>query len=302
MSALCFDLFTKPLLSLSPSQALQKCCPHDNFFIALYQCLAESFYSAVFLSDSGDPAVIFLLIVSDLDHFKVHTRSAVSVREGQGVVLLCGTPTSSGGKRLSLSLSLYPTLQLCKFKDHSLILSPLIGLFLIRFKTLKGVLCSFGEEISIRREKIFIDWFWNKLNKQTLFCFRDWINWLNKLTLKDNTISDWSTLFRCGGPCHLSSFKQCSGYLIFLWGHSYIEIINIVNIQISSPKRHSAPLIPCNVSSFGVHDLHPCLSFRPYLCVGLQRVPVLCSTRQSTFRLPADGKPLHRQGGAVRRG
>lgn len=38
------------------------------------------------------------LLSSDLDHFKVHTRSAVSVREGQGVVLLCGTPTSSGGE------------------------------------------------------------------------------------------------------------------------------------------------------------------------------------------------------------
>lgn len=58
-----------------------------------------------------DPAVIFLFLspphsshsLSDLDHFKVHTRSAVSVREGQGVVLLCGTPTSSGGD-LSLIL------------------------------------------------------------------------------------------------------------------------------------------------------------------------------------------------------
>jgi hypothetical protein len=38
----------------------------------------------------------------DLDHFKLHTRSAVSVREGQGVVLLCGTPTSSGGIELLL--------------------------------------------------------------------------------------------------------------------------------------------------------------------------------------------------------
>lgn len=42
--------------------------------------------------------LIFFSFSSDLDHFKVHTRSAVSVREGQGVVLLCGTPTSSGGE------------------------------------------------------------------------------------------------------------------------------------------------------------------------------------------------------------
>lgn len=63
-------------------------------------------------SQIQDPAVIFLFLplpphsshsLSDLDHFKVHTRSAVSVREGQGVVLLCGTPTSSGG-----DLSLIP--------------------------------------------------------------------------------------------------------------------------------------------------------------------------------------------------
>lgn len=47
-----------------------------------------------------------LLPFSDLDHFKVHTRSGVSVREGQGVVLLCGTPTSSGGEA-----SPYPALQ-----------------------------------------------------------------------------------------------------------------------------------------------------------------------------------------------
>lgn len=49
------------------------------------QILQRSFFLIFFLS-------------SDLDHFKVHTRSAVSVREGQGVVLLCGTPTSSGGE------------------------------------------------------------------------------------------------------------------------------------------------------------------------------------------------------------
>lgn len=31
-------------------------------------------------------------------NFKTQTRSAVSVREGQGVVLLCGTPIYAGGK------------------------------------------------------------------------------------------------------------------------------------------------------------------------------------------------------------
>ena len=36
---------------------------------------------------------------------------------------------------------------------------------------------------------------------------------MNKLTLKDNTISYCCT-FMCGGPCHLSSFKQCSGIIL----------------------------------------------------------------------------------------
>lgn len=65
--------------------------------------LTESFYSALFHSDIWDPGLSnhFFFSPVDLDHFKVHTRSAVSVREGQGVVLLCGTPTSSGGESLA---------------------------------------------------------------------------------------------------------------------------------------------------------------------------------------------------------
>ncbi|XP_046896581.1 contactin-3 [Hypomesus transpacificus] len=43
-----------------------------------------------------------------LDHFKPHTRSAVSVREGQGVVLLCGTPTSSGDLSYAWVFNEYP--------------------------------------------------------------------------------------------------------------------------------------------------------------------------------------------------
>ena len=75
--------------------------------------------------------------------------------------------------------------------------------------------------------------------KQTnSLCFHDWIN---KLTLKDNTIlySFIYTLFICGGPCHLSSFIECSGDLIFHWEQLvysvlekslYYSLINIVNI------------------------------------------------------------------------
>lgn len=36
--------------------------------------------------------------------------------------------------------------------------------------------------------------------------------------------------------------------------------------------------------------------------MGFQRVPLLCPARQPAFRVPADGEPLHRQGGALRRG
>lgn len=35
---------------------------------------------------------------TDLENVKTKMRSTVSVREGQGVVLLCGPPTHSGGK------------------------------------------------------------------------------------------------------------------------------------------------------------------------------------------------------------
>ena len=65
----------------------------------------------------------------------------------------------------------------------------------------------------------FIDWFF--MDKQTKspnsLRFHDWINWINKLTLKDDTVSYGMTLFICGGPCLLSSIRLSSGDLIFLW-------------------------------------------------------------------------------------
>ncbi|KAJ8788179.1 hypothetical protein J1605_005478 [Eschrichtius robustus] len=36
-------------------------------------------------------------LMEDLENFKTKMRSTVSVREGQGVVLLCGLPPHSGG-------------------------------------------------------------------------------------------------------------------------------------------------------------------------------------------------------------
>ena len=54
------------------------------------------------------------------------------------------------------------------------------------------------------------------LNKGRLH-FHGWINCVNKLTLNDGAVSYIFTLFIRGGPCHVSSFKQCSGDLIILW-------------------------------------------------------------------------------------
>lgn len=55
-------------------------------------------------------------VSSDLDNFKTQSvRSAVNVREGQGVVLLCGPPPHSGGK-LSVFSDAAPQNYLHSFK------------------------------------------------------------------------------------------------------------------------------------------------------------------------------------------
>ena len=72
----------------------------------------------------------------------------------------------------------------------------------------KGAVCSFGGEIFFyQNTKIFFFLYtWtNKIN--TPLCFQVWIKWINKL--KDKTVSYYSALFTCGGPCHLPSFIQC---------------------------------------------------------------------------------------------
>ena len=80
-----------------------------------------------------------------------------------------------------------------------------------------------------------------------------------KLTLKGNAISSCFTLFICGGPCHLSSFDQCSGDQIFLLGQlvysvtekNYIWVCIMTSLMleifksrvwISSPNLHNVPL------------------------------------------------------------
>ncbi|KAG7257483.1 LOW QUALITY PROTEIN: hypothetical protein CRUP_024474, partial [Coryphaenoides rupestris] len=69
--------------------------------VGQYQCMAYNTVGAI-LSRRASLQFAFL------DHFKVHTRSGVSVREGQGVVLLCGTPTSSGDLTYAWIFNEYP--------------------------------------------------------------------------------------------------------------------------------------------------------------------------------------------------
>uniref|UniRef100_A0A8C7XW60 Contactin 3a, tandem duplicate 2 n=1 Tax=Oryzias sinensis TaxID=183150 RepID=A0A8C7XW60_9TELE len=69
--------------------------------VGIYQCMAYNTVGAILSRRAS-------LQFAYLDHFKVHTRSAVSVREGQGVVLLCGTPTSSGDLTYAWVFNEYP--------------------------------------------------------------------------------------------------------------------------------------------------------------------------------------------------
>ena len=57
----------------------------------------------------------------------------------------------------------------------------------------KGALRSFGEEILTRKEIYF--WTDPSFFKTNSICFCDWINLINKLALKDNTVSYCFTLY-----------------------------------------------------------------------------------------------------------
>ncbi|XP_039932074.1 contactin-6 isoform X2 [Hirundo rustica] len=64
--------------------------PHKNQDIGTYQCLATNSFGTI-LSRKAK------LQFAYLEDFETRARSPVSVREGQGVVLLCGTPPHHGG-------------------------------------------------------------------------------------------------------------------------------------------------------------------------------------------------------------
>uniref|UniRef100_A0AAR2LWV6 Contactin 4 n=1 Tax=Pygocentrus nattereri TaxID=42514 RepID=A0AAR2LWV6_PYGNA len=67
-----------------------------------YQCLASNSFGTIVSREAS-------LTFAYLENFKTHRRSAVSVREGQGVVLLCGPPPHSGALTFSWIFNEYPS-------------------------------------------------------------------------------------------------------------------------------------------------------------------------------------------------
>ncbi|GLD62147.1 contactin-4-like isoform X1 [Lates japonicus] len=67
-----------------------------------YQCLASNSFGTIVSREAS-------LTFAYLENFKTHRRSSVSVREGQGVVLLCGPPPHSGDLIFSWIFNEYPS-------------------------------------------------------------------------------------------------------------------------------------------------------------------------------------------------
>ena len=78
--------------------------------------------------------------------------------------------------------------------------------------------------------QIFIGWCLMS-DQTTLKNSLHFSDWINKLTLKDNTILCCFTLLICDGLCHLSSVKRCSGDLIFLWKQLVYSVMEQINIS-----------------------------------------------------------------------
>ncbi|KAJ8409219.1 hypothetical protein AAFF_G00234170 [Aldrovandia affinis] len=67
-----------------------------------YQCLASNSFGTIVSRQAS-------LTFAFLENFKTHRRSSVSVREGQGVVLLCGPPSHSGELSYAWIFNEYPS-------------------------------------------------------------------------------------------------------------------------------------------------------------------------------------------------
>ena len=141
------------------------------------------------------------------------------------------------------------------------------------FRTVTSQLHSY----SIQRQKIIVKWSQAQLERRELQHWRC-------------TISYFS-LFICGGPCHCSSFKQCSGELIFIWkklmekNNNYL--IEIVNIKVLSLTKRPfrSPTTPCLEKRFSYMQLA-----KPPMTILLQLdrnqiVFRLCKTKQNIYQI-----------------
>ncbi|XP_066554177.1 contactin-4 isoform X2 [Amia ocellicauda] len=70
--------------------------------VGTYQCIASNTFGTIVSREAS-------LQFAYLENFKTQTRSTVSVREGQGVVLLCGPPPHSGELKYSWIFNEYPS-------------------------------------------------------------------------------------------------------------------------------------------------------------------------------------------------
>ncbi|XP_037540850.1 contactin-4 [Nematolebias whitei] len=70
--------------------------------VGIYQCLASNSFGTIVSREAS-------LHVAYLDNFKTQRRSPVRVREGQGVVLLCGPPPHSGELTFMWIFNEYPS-------------------------------------------------------------------------------------------------------------------------------------------------------------------------------------------------
>ncbi|XP_041955190.1 contactin-4 [Alosa sapidissima] len=70
--------------------------------VGIYQCLASNSLGTILSREAS-------LHIAYLDNFKTQKRSPVRVRDGQGVVLLCGPPAHMGDLTFSWIFNAYPT-------------------------------------------------------------------------------------------------------------------------------------------------------------------------------------------------
>ncbi|KAM9344068.1 contactin-4 isoform 2-T2 [Pholidichthys leucotaenia] len=70
--------------------------------VGIYQCLASNSFGAIVSREAS-------LHVAYLENFKTQRRSPVRVREGQGVVLLCGPPPHSGDLTFTWIFNQFPS-------------------------------------------------------------------------------------------------------------------------------------------------------------------------------------------------